>query len=157
MSKIIEALKVRSSARPDEGAPVASAREISIEKSVHELTQEQLADIYFSATGKAKTSETPVIIKITERPRSTSWIPWMIAAVAFLITALSLFSTKRLFIEVKVLDEKGPFVRSLENQKNEEGADVSTKAGSLAHKIPVKDFLFEGAAYLNSSKDKTAA
>src|SRR3989338_4066348 len=113
MSKIIEALKVRSAGR-EEGLSADAAREVTVEKTSHELTQEQLADIYFSATGRPRTAEPPVIIKIIERSRLASWIPWMIASFAFLITAASLFSTKRIFVDIKVLDEKSPFVRSLQ-------------------------------------------
>ena len=161
MSKIIEALKVRSSPRQDPKAPFASSREINIEKSAHEMTQEQLADIYFSVTGKPKTTEAPVIIRIVERPRSATWIPWMIASIAFFITSISLFSNKRLFVEIKVVDDKSAFVRSLDAQKAEEARGIDAEEERLedapdiaVRKIPAKDFLFEGAAYLNSSKDK---
>ena len=159
MSKIIEALKERSRTGPGENTPAVSVKEIQVEKSGHELTQQQLADIYFSVTGKAKTSEPPVIIRVTERPRAASWIPWAIASVAFVIMAASLFTHKRIVVEIKVLDEKNAFLRSMESQKNEEtpgtwpGSGPSSENVST-HKIPVKDFLFEGAAYLNSSKDK---
>ena len=158
MSKIIEALRVRSSSVPDEGSP-APAKEIVIEKSAHELTQEQLADIYFSATGKPKTAEPPVIIKIIERPRLASWIPWGIAILAFLITAGSLFSSKRIWIDVRVMDEDSAFIRSLKSQRAEELKEVEIgRSGANnplnAQKIAVQDFTFEGAAYLYSSKDK---
>ena len=162
LSKIIEALKVRSSAKPEETTPELPPKEVQIEKTGHELTQEQLAEIYFSATGKQRTSEPPVIIKIVERPRVGTWVPWLIASIAFLITSLSLFSTKRVFIEVKVLDEKSPFVRSLDAQRAEEQTRATQEAAApelsaenvSTHKVPMEDFLFEGAAYLNSSRDK---
>jgi hypothetical protein len=146
MSKIIEALKVRSS----------NPKEISVEKSGHELTQEQLADIYFSATGKTRTAEPPVIIRIVERPRLASWIPWGIAILAFLITAVSLFSTKRVFVDIKVLDEKSPFLRSLEISEEEPAKPAPPEGADKAsiHKVPAQDFLFEGAAFLYSSKDR---
>ena len=73
MSKIIEALRVGEH----------SPKEVRIEKSAHELTQEQLADIYFSATGKPKTAEPPIIIKLIERPRLATYIPWILACLAF--------------------------------------------------------------------------
>ena len=160
MSKLIEALKVRSSAKPDDVPAGNPPKEIHIEKTGHELTQEQLADIYFSATGKNRTAEPPVIIKIIEHPRVASWIPWLIASIAFLITSLSLFSTKRVFVEIKVLDEKSAFVRSLESHKAEEEQAAQTSSPAMSaenistHKMMMKEFVFEGAAYLNSSRDK---
>jgi hypothetical protein len=159
MSKIIEALKVRSS-KPEEGVPMRGPKEVTIEHSSHEMTQEQLADIYFAATGKPKTQEPPVIIRLIERPRLATWIPWLIASLAFLITSLSLFSTKRIFIDVKFIDEESPVFRSSEPIREDppslsrpEGAAV--EEASPRHKVPVQNFLFEGAAYLNSSKDKS--
>ena len=35
----------------------------------HELTQEQLADIYFSSSEKAKRADQPLVIKVIEKPR----------------------------------------------------------------------------------------
>ena len=158
MSKIIEALKVRSTRQEDASAP-SVVKEIAVEKSAHELTQEQLADIYFSATGKPRTADPPVIFRLVEQPRLASWIPWMIASLAFLVTAVSLFSTKRILVDVKILDEKSPFIRSLQQQEEGEpqgsGAPKNADAGpDDTHKISVQSMLFEGAAYLNSSKDK---
>lgn len=149
MSKIIEALKTRTAARP--------SKEVSVEKSAHELTQEQLADIYFSATGKERTAEPPVIIRIVERPRLATYIPWILACLAFMATALSLFSTKKVLIDIKVLDEKGAYLHGLDRRSLEEGSEAAVPAGvggAGAHPFAAENFLFEGAAYLNSSKDK---
>ena len=149
MSKIIEALKVRS-----------SPKEMTVERTGHDLTQEQLADIYFSATGKPKTAEPPVIIRIIEKSRFAALIPWIITFAAFLITALTLFSTKRIFVDIKLIDEKSPYLRALQHDSEEYAREISVKNAGLqsgavlANKFAVQDFNFEGAAYLNSSKDR---
>ena len=75
MSKIIETLKAKSRELTSNGGQV---KEFKTEKSGYELTQEQLADIYFSATGKAKIPEAPIIIKVVEKPRLASVAPWRI-------------------------------------------------------------------------------
>ncbi len=145
MSKIIEALKVGG----------AMPKEVRIDRSAHELTQEQLADIYFSATAKPKTSEPPVIIRVVERPRLATYIPWIIACLAFAATLFSLFSTKRILVDVKVLDEKSAFLHALDRRSLDESqATPATEKTGPFNAFPMADFVFEGAAYLNSSKDK---
>ncbi len=156
MSKIIEALK-SSSATP--ATTTSSDREIRYEKTTREMTQEQLAEIYFSATGKPKTQEPPVIIKVIERPRIASVIPWIITSLAFLITAFSLFSTKRVFIDVKVVDDKSAYIVSPaasadftnSTTQDQERSQAAPKDGG--NTISLQEFVFEGAAYLKSSRD----
>ncbi len=160
MSKIIEALKVRSSAASPELRAEPKVKEVTVERTGYDLTQEQLADIYFSATGKPKTSEVPVIVRVVEKSRAASLIPWIITFAAFLITALSLFSTKRIFVDIKFIDEKSPYLRALQQDTEEYVHDAAPKnflpsPGAVSvNKFSVQDFNFEGAAYLNSSKDR---
>lgn len=162
LSKIIEALKVRSSQIPKDGADEKRPREIQVERSSHELTQEQLADIYFSATGKPRTPEPPVIIRVVEKTRLATYIPWIIACVAFIATLFSLFSTQKVLIDIKVLDEKSAYRYGLDHRSMEEGARSSVTttgpagkaADSSSQKFQTQDIVFEGAAYLNSSKDR---
>jgi len=160
MSKIIEALKVRSSQMPKDTSSESQPKEVRVERSSHELTQEQLADIYFSATGKPRTSEPPVIIRVVERTRLATFIPWLIACAAFVATLFSLFSTQKILVDVKILDEKsaaryGLDRRTVEEESRPSSAEASGKlSDSPSHRFTTQDFLFEGAAYLNSSKDK---
>ena len=73
MSKILEALKTSSMELKDkESNPETSPQ---TQKTSHELTQEQLADIYFSGSEKIKKSEYPTVIKVTEKPRPVSYVP----------------------------------------------------------------------------------
>lgn len=155
MSKIIETLKAKSRELTSNGGEV---KEFRTEKSGYELTQEQLADIYFSATGKTKAPEAPIIIKVVEKPRLASVAPWLITSVAFLITALSLFSTKRIFVDIKVVDDKTPYDRSAVYAPPpavvpvEAKKEVSEKVRS--NPLSSQEFVFEGAAYLKSSRTK---
>lgn len=153
MSKIIEALKATPNIPhvPSPGQP----KEVRVEKTGRELTQEQLAEIYFSATGRPKQQEAPVIIRVIEKPRVASVVPWIITSLAFLITALSLFSTKRVFVDIKVLDEKSPYIvtagpaaDAVPVREEEEAVD---KEGN---RIGLQEFVFEGAAYLKSSRER---
>ena len=89
MSKLLEAIKT-------------SQKGLSKDKTNHEMTQEQLSDIYFSGSEKGSGSQPPLVIKVIETPRWASLVPWIIASIAFLITAFSLFSTKRIFVEKRL-------------------------------------------------------
>jgi len=149
MSKLIEALKT--------GAVKGSSEK----KTSYELIQEKLSDVYFPDAEKSKKSEYPVVIRVVEKQGISSLVPWIIASVAFLITALSLFSTKRIFIDVKVIDEKNPYVVSLMQTSRTGEAAVphpsplqSGDEDSLG-KISLKDVVFEGASELNSSSEKS--
>ncbi len=155
MSKILEALKSHDAS----SAPGHSGeREIRFEKTSRELTQEQLGEIYFSATGKPRTAEPPVIIRVIEKPRMASIVPWIITSLAFLITALSLFSTKRVFVDIKIVDDKNPYtVTALPPQERMQEALDEAGEDALeadANRIPLQEFIFEGAAYLKSSRER---
>ncbi len=128
-------------------------KELSDKKSTYEMTQEQLADIYFAgAGGKSHKSDVPIVIKVVERPKMASLIPWVIASIAFLITAFSLFSTKRVFIDVRVIDDKHLFMTTAADRKANE---PPIESADRVDKVPLQDFFFEGAAKLKSSKEKT--
>ncbi|MBI4432416.1 MAG: hypothetical protein HY592_02905 [Candidatus Omnitrophica bacterium] len=127
MSKIIDALKAR-------------------EKETPSPTQNDLADVYFPA------SREPVLVKIVEKPTLASVFPWLIASLAFLITAFSLFSTKRIFIDVKVIDDKSLYFNQ-EPAPSQEGPVAAPEAIGEIIKIKPSLFQFEGAAKLSSAKD----
>ncbi len=159
MSKMIEALKAsvkeysRHQARPaikrQSTAPQA--------KSAQEMTQDQLADIYFSSGEKNKKSEYPMVIKVVEKPHSVSVLPWIIAVLAFLMAAFSLFSSKRIFVDIRVIDDK--FMQAgASNWKDEEtetteSPSSSTDDGLYGDSVRFHGFQFEGAGKLKSSKD----
>ncbi len=152
VSKILETLR-------------ASEKDISSEKSTYEMTQEQLASIYFPSANKEKGAKpelpAPIIIRVVEKQKLSSLIPWVIASVAFLITALSLFSTKRVFIDVKMIDEKNPYLATFEEARFTQNLPAPRAVErelsgdeTVMEKISHESFIFEGAAKLKSSKDK---
>ena len=157
MSKVIDALKREPSPKLAQQTPKGIIQEVQVESHGRELTQESLADICFSAVGKPKTAEPPVIIKVTEKNRAASAIPWVITSVAFLITAVALFSTKRLLIDVRVIDDK-TLVRSYDDEalplSSPPASSVEESvATDTTQNIPLDQLVFEGAAILQSSKD----
>lgn len=134
MSKLIDSLRV------------SSKEAVERQPSDHQLTQEQLADVYFSSGEKKKKSEYPMVIKVVEKRPAMSFLPWIITSIAFLITGLALFTTKRVFIDIHIVDEKSSYVRA------SKGADsASSSAQALA--VPLDQVIFEGAARLKSSAD----
>ncbi len=149
MSKIIESLK----------AGARAGQTLQTEKSSYEMTQEQLADIYFSGSDKAKKSEYPMVIKVIEKSKPSSYLPWLIAAIAFLVTAFSLFSTKKIFVDIKVIDEKNPFLVSALSAQPQNTVDQILNEGTAkqeapgAMRLPMQNVDFEGAAKLKSSKN----
>ena len=145
MSKILESLKAGAAALTQHRS--ADAPESA--KSEHQMTQEQLADIYFSSSEKARRSDQPLVIKVIERPRGSGIAPWLITSIAFLITALSLFTTKRVFIDVKVIDDKSLVASDWQDASGGKGLPAENGAVSG---LPLQDFLFEGAAKINSAK-----
>lgn len=137
MSKLIEALKA------------STKGDLETKKSEYDLIQEQLADVYLGAA-KDKKPDQPIIIKVIERPAFPSLIPWIIASIAFLITAFSLFSTKRVFVDIHVLDEKSPLLSTL---RGEEAGPSHRReeAPEPASGLPLRGASFEGAAKLKSA------
>ena len=137
MSKIIEALKAG--------------------KTAHELTQQQLADIYFSGSDKIKKSDTPTVIRVIEKSHSSLLVPWLITLAALLIASFSLYSGKRIFIDIKVMNERATSLAAPENT-SESGAETisgPSQALRLGDKLSMENFSFEGAAKLKSSKDRS--
>lgn len=157
MSKILEALRRHPSApsAPD-AEPKTESRELRVESTGREWTQERLADVYFSALGKPKTPEPPVIIKVVEKSRIAAAMPWIITSVAFLITSMALFSTKRFMVDIRVIDDK-TLLRSFDDEiaaphGGEAQFPGGEKKSDLDEPLPLDDFTFEGAAILHSSK-----
>jgi hypothetical protein len=142
MSKLIESLKSGIKDFPKEN------------KTVHQMTQEQLAEIYFSGSDKTRRPDTPMIIKVVEKSPAVSIIPWLIASLAFFLMALSLFSTKRIFVDIKVIDEKSPYLAALQQIQLNPFAYLPGHglAAPVSQRISPLEFSFEGASKLKSAK-----
>ncbi len=153
MSKIIETLKAGAMEFRKKNAQVVS--DSQKKKTDHELTQEQLADIYFAGSEKIKKSDYPTVIKVIEKSRSSLLVPWLITLVALLITSFSLYSGKRIFIDVKIVNDRATALTAPENisETNQEGPSPGLRLGD---KLSVKNIDFEGAAKLRSSKDDSS-
>ncbi|OIO37787.1 MAG: hypothetical protein AUJ71_04355 [Candidatus Omnitrophica bacterium CG1_02_49_16] len=153
MSKIIETLKVQTieSKKKETGL----AQEARNKKTDHELTQEQLADIYFAGPEKIKKSDYPTVIRVADRSRSSSLAPWLITAVAVIIAVSSLYSTRRIFVDVKIINDGAASLASPKDilEVNQAAGGDSPKALRFGDKLYPVNFDFEGAAKLKSSKD----
>jgi hypothetical protein len=77
----------------------------------------------------------------------------MITSVAFLITAVALFSTKRFVVDVRVIDDKTFFLSSDDLPAQSSVGAANEREPDLSRAIPLESFAFEGAALLQSSKD----
>ncbi len=159
MTNLIETFK--------SGIKSQSADDSPKKKTGYEFTQEELANIYFAAGEKPRTSgELPVVIKVVEKPGLAPVIPWIITSVAFLITAFSLFSTKRVFVDIKVIDEKNPYYNGSQwappppwaaHEEAREAPKKEDKASfGEAEKIILDDVIFDGASKLNSTFDRSS-
>jgi hypothetical protein len=147
MSKLLEALK----------ASVRENKETTA-KSEYESVQEQLASVYL-AGDKSRKPEYPMIIKVIEKRGLPGAIPWIITSLAFLLTAFSLFSTKRIFVDVQVIDENSPYIAALrhgtllpEPEPWAQSNDEVSKDG-VNGSLQLKSAVFEGASKLKSSSE----
>ncbi len=141
----------------------ASVRENkeTITKSEYESVQEQLASVYLAGE-KGRKPEYPMIIKVIEKKGLPGAIPWIITSLAFLLTAFSLFSTKRIFVDVQVIDEKSPYIAALRRgtllpdpepwaQQAPREETLKEEAGDGLH---LKGVFFEGASKLKSFSER---
>jgi hypothetical protein len=148
MSKLLEALK----------ASVRENKETTA-KSEYDSVQEQLANVYLAGE-KNRKSDYPVIIKVIEKKGLSSAIPWIITSLAFLLTAFSLFSTKRIFVDVQVIDEKSPYIAALRRGSLLPETDSWTPPHEDSSKedagegLQLKGAVFEGASKLKSFSER---
>ena len=104
MSKIIEALEnVRDAARGS--LPTSSRHTPTAEKAPtsHQMTQQELADVYFSGSGKTKPAASPTVIRVIDK-RQSYMLPWIITLATLALASLALFTTKRIAISVNFQD-----------------------------------------------------
>ena len=91
-----------------------------------------------------------------------SVIPWFITSLAFLITAFSLFSTKRVFVDIHVIDEKNPGFAGGQfwpQAAMPSGIEPKTQEREYygeSEKVFLDDVTFDGAAKLNSTFDRSS-
>ena len=103
------------------------------------------------------------MIKVIEKQRVSSVVPWLLASISFFLLALSLFTTKRVFVDIQIVDDKHSYFSRQENEPSVPAADKEARSSEpaaqnviLGDPISMQGFLFEGAAKLGSAKDKTS-
>jgi hypothetical protein len=99
LSKIYEALEKLKKRTPPSQTPSTTARPLS-----YEATQKELAEVYFSNTSKTRPMPSPTVVRVVEKRRSYM-IPWVITTLALFIMVFALFSTKRIAIDINLLDD----------------------------------------------------
>lgn len=134
-------------------------------RTSHEMTQEQLADIYFAGSEKIVKSDYPTVIRVTEKPKPISWLPWAVALATVLIAFFLLISGHRVFVDVRVMNERAAVLNvfpesadvaqeiTSESSKVSGSADKQKNILHLGDNVPLQDFSFEGAAKLKSTKE----
>lgn len=145
MSKIIDSLKesVKELSRSQTETAPQQVR------TSQELTQEQLGEIYFSNTDKSRRQDQPLVIKVIEKERVVSIVPWLVSSVALLMMAFALFSTKRIFVDVRVMDDKNLAASDWQAAPAKPAVSPVREEGTP---LMVENFVFEGAAKIKSSK-----
>jgi len=166
MSKIIEALHQRIKPfKPDKPSPQAPPTSPHSPTKSYQMTQKELADVYFGGLGpKTPSLPTPTVIRVIERKR-TFIVPWVLTGLVCVTAGALLFSGRRINIDVNILDEGTWRVREariaggsgfqalsgLARTAAGEGSLIPTEATDIS---PLR-FRFAGAAVLNSSREKT--
>lgn len=175
MSKIIETLKASSfenhkrEVSPKDALPPKSEAD-QTRKSNYQMIQEQLAKTYFSSPEKFEKLDHPLIIKVVDKPKIYYIFPWVMSILAFAIAIFALFSAKRIFIDIKVIDDQKAVIASYRETlpvKEDEGGETKaetkpsqpqeeTPVLRYGDRIPMEGAAFDGAAKLKSSSDKNS-
>ena len=163
MSKIIDSLQKRfgTAAEAEAAHPASAAAPApSGERTARHQIHEQLADVYFQSPRHLPedpqgTFQAPTVVRVVDRSRSY-FLPWVITLAALALSTFTLFSTKRIAIDVRIMDAAAP---------QPQNAPPVTAQGSIASSAAQRgipevvnlfpsDFIFSGAALLHSSRDK---
>lgn len=157
MSKIIDSLQKRFGTPSGiEAAPTvpASQSDRSARREVHE----QLADVYFQnpkqiVEDPQAAFHAPTVVRIVDRSRSY-FLPWVITLIALALSAFALFSTKRIAVDIRIMDAAAP-----QGYPEAAGSALPSQPAphtEMAEVMPMapSDFIFSGAALLRSTREK---
>lgn len=140
MSKIIDALgKFGAETREGRLQPDPRAREAR--RTPYEMTQEELGDVYFARSAAAKQLPPPTLIRVVEG-RRTYFLPWAITTLALAFATAALFTSKRLSVEIRVVDDAA----SLESAATAPAKPNASRATGAAIPVPVSDFALSAGA-----------
>lgn len=159
MSKIIDSLQKRfgtgSSGEPASAGPSAPAAERTPRQQIHE----QLADVYFqgprpSIEEAGRSFQPPTVVRVVDRSRSY-FLPWLITLLALVLSTAALFSTKRVAIDIRVMDAASDVAPSPHATEPAAGPakNPRVEAPEVITLSPT-DFIFSGAALLRSSRER---
>ena len=175
MSKIIEALQRPIRMRVEKGAFSEQEKlRTGSPRNQRHMTHEQLADVYFPGNGKAHEQlPAPTIIRVAD-PQRSFFVPWLITLLALGLSAFALFSTKRIAIDIRIIDDAGSAAAQTSAQTTltppaaypiQPKVSVPPEAAILepiasaelpeAITLSPLDFRFTGAAVLNSSRERS--
>ncbi len=161
MSKIIDSLQKRFGTPTGIEAAQTSPASQS-DRSARREIHEQLADVYFQnpkqqiAEDPQAPFHAPTVVRIVDRSRSY-FLPWVITLLALALSAFALFSTKRIAVDIRIMDSAVP-----QPDSGAVAAAAPSDAGrpaaraAIAEALPMSpsDFIFSGAALLRSTREK---
>ena len=141
MSKIIDALeKVREFTRGGSSEPDPTMKpDPRSRPNSYQATQEELADVYFSRSGKAQPAlPGPTVVRVVDRRASYFW-PWIVTTAALMLTAFALLFSGRVDVNIRMAGEEGAAE-----------APRVLKVTGPAIPLASEDFYFSEAASANS-------
>src|SRR3989338_8821124 len=162
MSKIIEALQEKArtlKTKPADKTDPASLPESTRTASPQKLTQEDLAEIYFSGSQGSKKLPSPTVIRVIEKRRSFL-VPWILSSLALVASIFALVSSKKIFVDIHIVDEAAvpTFTRPYAPAYSKPAAAPSVASSTLnyheALRLNPLQFRFSGGAVLNSTRDQ---
>lgn len=160
MSKIIDSLQKRfgtvSPAETVQSSPASHADRTAARHQIHE----QLADVYFQGPKQLSDDpqaafHAPTVVRVVDRSRSY-FLPWIITLLALILCAFALFSTKRVAIDIRIMDaavSKPAVDTEAPVRMTPEALETSRILPEVLAMNP-SDFIFSGAALLRSSREK---
>lgn len=136
------------------------------ERPTRQHIHEQLADVYFQGprqqqqqpliSDEASPSfHSPTVVRVVDRSRSY-FFPWLITLLALGLSIFTLFSSKRIAIDVRITDVAAPQPSLTTAPIYAVSAEAAPAASGLAEVVSLEpsDFIFSGAALLRSSKER---
>jgi len=154
MSKIIEALQERIQPTKKSKQPKSSES-----GKAYEMTQQELADVYFAGSGKKPEKlPAPTIVRVIDKKNRTFFFPWLITTLALLLLTFALFSSKRIWIDVQIIDEsvwdtaRAPSPR--QPPIPHQAVPLTATSPEDVQLLSPLNFRFAGAAVLNSSRER---
>lgn len=155
MSKIIEALeRVGANVKPGvQRQRLGAEAPGRTESSSYNMTQKELADIYFSSSNKTKQPPAPTLIRVIDG-RKTYLIPWIITVITLIICCIAIFSGKRVMVNFSVVDgNESPAALNSDTRMTQDDLSVEDADPRGTLRVPIKSLSLSDGAILNSVKE----